>query len=157
MDQASTATDGGVVAFGGFNTMGRGIACPGHDFSRVGQLWGECHQQLAALNPDAQRLFGISWGIEGGSYYLACIEVPAGTELPEGMEQKEVPAGKYYRLHFHDSPDKMPAAFGRIFGELAPAAGVTPKPDGICLEEYGPGWHEEEAGKFNMDLYTQLG
>jgi predicted transcriptional regulator YdeE len=144
-----------VVDFAATTVIGLGLDCPGFDFSGVGPLWDRFAPRMTEL-PAGGRVFGVGLPRADGCYYIAGVEVPEGTALPEGMEQTVIPAAQYFRVHFHDRPDAMGAMFGRIFSELIPAAGLRHAPGPVCLEEYGPGWHEEEAGKFNIHLYVQL-
>jgi predicted transcriptional regulator YdeE len=144
-----------VVEFAPFTVIGLGIACPGYDGSGIGDRWMQFNARSGELPPGG-RVWGASLPAEDGFYYIAGHEVPAGTPVPEGMEATVIPGAKYFRVHFHDTPDQMAPTFGRIFHELLPGAGLTPAHGPVCLEEYGPDWHDEAAGKYRCDLYVQL-
>jgi len=60
---------------------------------------------------------------EGRFHYTACAEVDNFLNIPEGMEAKVVPAGKYAVYTFIGSLDKLGEFYENIFTKWMPAAG----------------------------------
>ncbi|MEZ5337783.1 MAG: AraC family transcriptional regulator [bacterium] len=145
----------GVDEMAAFEVIGMGVDCPDFDNSGIGPLWWRFIERLDELGSTG-RIVGISYPRENGYYYVAGAEVPAGTELPDGLQHAHVPGGNYFRSQYHDLATRMGTAFSPIFSELLPAAGLTPATEPICIEDYPPDFHDEDAGTFRLDLYVQL-
>ena len=135
--------------------IGMGVDCPGYDSSGIGPKWEAFNARRDEL-PAGGRSWGISLPRADGFYYIGGLEVPDGTPVPQGMEGTQTPAANYFALDFHDSPDKLGPTWSRMFSELVPGAGLTHAPGPVCMEEYGPDWHDETNGKFRLKLYLQL-
>jgi predicted transcriptional regulator YdeE len=146
-----------VVDWPEMRLIGISITCPGMDFSQVGELWEGFAPRMGEL-PQGGRVFGLSYMQgESDAVYFAGLECSADCAVPEGMEEYNVPASRWFSQRFDDHPSKLGPAWMRIFGELINAAGEKPASCALCLEEYGPDWHDEAAGLFHITLYAQLG
>lgn len=150
-----TVMDHDVREMTGFRVVGLGLDCPGFDGSGIGKLWGDLFCRMKELKPIG-RMFGISLPRENGYYYIAGAEVAAADSVPEGMEEVQVPDARWFRVHFMDKAPKMSTAFGPIFSEMLPAAGLKPAESPLCLEDYPPDCMDEAAGTLKCDLYVQL-
>jgi predicted transcriptional regulator YdeE len=144
-----------IVSSPAVTVIGLGVDCPNYDGSGIGECWMRFNSRQGEL-PAGGRALGVSLPRENGFYYVAGHEVPAGTPVPEGMETAEIPAADYFCYQFHDRPEQMPAAFGRIFHEGLSSAGVKAAAGPVCWEHYPPDWHDEAAGKFRCELLVQL-
>jgi predicted transcriptional regulator YdeE len=108
--------------------IGIGMDCPNHDTSGIGSLWDSFIPRLAELPPAAQT-YGISLPLPSGGTgfrYYACAIVPDGTLAPEGMEAVALPACRFLVREFHDTMDKLPAAFQELYRTDIPARLTSP-------------------------------
>src|SRR5205807_1470851 len=121
--------------------VGYACDCPGGDTSSIKGCWDRWYKNMVAVL-QSQGTWGASWGQDyggkGGFRYLAAHQVPPGTPAPEGMEGKNVPAGRYYAWSFHGTPEQMGAEFADAFTRRLPEAGLKVIHQGVCLEKYGP-------------------
>jgi predicted transcriptional regulator YdeE len=100
--------------------------------------------------------YGVSRLRGDGFYYVVGAEHAAMKDLPAGMEQADVPAGRYYRYYYSGPAAEVGGAYMQIFMELLPAAGLAPAENGIALEAYGPDAMDEETGTMTLTIYIQL-
>jgi predicted transcriptional regulator YdeE len=143
-----------IIELQPFTVVGKGLDCPGYDASGIGQLWADCSPQLAAVVPGA-RMWGVSIPGQGGFYYLAAVEMPEGSAVPDGLESRVVAGGRYMRAAFNAPPPEMQAAFGQLYGSLA-GAGEQPVQGGPCLEYYPHDCWDEATGSLKAELYVPL-
>lgn len=133
-----------------------GPACEVEDGTptKIFELWQGFDQ--AERPASYSGVWGLCWGTgENSFHYIAGFVVPHGTKAPEGQEARTFPGLKYAVFPFHGTPPEMGMAFMDIFKIRLPAAGLTPQPDGLCIEMYPPEPMDAE-GKLSADLYVAV-
>ena len=133
---------------------GLAVDCPGFDTSGIPPLWERFIPQIQGL--EHRGVWGASLPAKDGFRYMAGLVLDAGASVPDGFSVEDIPGGKFLKVDFFDTPDKMPAAFQRIFHELLPALGESIKPGFLCLEEYLHDESDPGSGKLRVELYVQL-
>ncbi len=81
----------------------------------------------------------------------ACVTVPAGTEISNGISLMVIPGGKFAVAHFAITMDQFGEAWDLLMGEWFPSSGWQPD-DRMCYELYvnDPETHPEH--KFILDI-----
>jgi AraC family transcriptional regulator len=81
----------------------------------------------------------------------ACLVVPEGTEVTDGVSLMKILGGKYAVARFEIAMDQFGAAWDTLMSEWFPSSGWQPE-DRMCYEVYlnDPGKHPE--GKFVIDI-----
>ena len=107
-------------------------------------FWGRFQERFAEIEP-------LATGPDGYGVYFPTgeeevvdvfggIAVPAGTEAPEGLVLREVPAAEY--AVFECTMQTIGPTWGAIFGEWAPASEYDVDHTLPAFEQFPPGCHE---------------
>ena len=150
-----TSMEHEIVELQEMRLAGLAVDCKGYDTSGIPALWGRFFSRSSEI-PAMGGVWGASLPITDGFRYLAGFQVGLDASLPSGIEAVAVSAGKYLKVPFQDTPDKMSQEFSRIFGELLPALGYQVKPGSICLEEYLSEGMDPQTGAMKANLYVKL-
>lgn len=134
---------------------GLAVDCPGFDTSGIPGLWERFIPRCGEI-PAIGGVWGASLPAADGFRYLAGMEVSKDAALPAGFEAVAVPGGKYLKIPFHGTPDKISQEFSRIFSEVLPALGYRIQPGFCCLEEYLEEEHDPQTGAMSASLYVEL-
>jgi AraC family transcriptional regulator len=86
----------------------------------------------------------------------AGLVVPDETELPEGLDEGRIPAGRYAKTTHVGPYDGLPEAWGRLMGEWLPSSGHRVG-DGPAFEVYVNDMRTTPRDKLRTDLYVPLG
>jgi len=88
----------------------------------IPKLWEVFNSRYKDINNKTKA--GLCYGIcedmpdaQGRFHYTACAEVGDFLNIPDGMEAKVVPAGKYAVYTFAESMDKLGEFYETIFGK----------------------------------------
>ena len=144
-----------VVELKAFTAIGLGVDAPGFDPSGIPATWEQFMLRQAELG-ERGAVYGVSRLREDGFYYVVGAEHAALDPLPEGMEQVDVPAGKYFRHHYSGPAMELGNEYMRLFMELLPAAGLTAVEGGLAVEAYPEQAFDEETGTMTLTIYVQL-
>jgi len=114
--------------------------------------WGESND---LINKDTAFL-GISFDnpdvtpLEKCRYY-ACITIPNNLELPKGIGQLSLPAGKHAVLHFEGTDEDLQKYYKWLYTEWLPNSGYLPN-DAPCYEIYFSTPEQNEQKIFILDI-----
>lgn len=107
----------------------------GHAFERL-QAWAGS----AGLIGPGTRFFGVFYDDPASVpkdrlTADACMTVPAGTVLPDGIRQLEIAGGRYATLRHQGPYAELERTYRRLYRDWLPASGEEPA-DRPCIEEY---------------------
>lgn len=97
------------------------------EISKLWQVFNSRYNEIGSKNK-SRLCYGVCEDMpdaEGRFHYTACAEVDSFVNIPEGMETKVVPAGKYAVYTFNGSLDKIGEFYDNIFAKWMPEAGYT--------------------------------
>jgi len=119
--------DGKIINTKGFKAVG--IPYFGNNMSgEIPSLWEAFNKSYKDIKQisNSRLCYGICDGemdSEGRFYYIACAEVNSFSEVPEGMETKVVPEGKYLVYTYRGAIKDLGEFFNDIFAKFIPASG----------------------------------
>jgi AraC family transcriptional regulator len=128
------------------------------------ELWGRLGQAIGQAG-----LFGrtdvimasvmsvdiLSHGPEGLDY-LAAAFLPEGVSAPAGLDERDVPAGRYARATYIGPYDGLGAAWGEFTGEWLPSSGHEVSGD-VCYQIYRSNPDDTPAEELRTELYIPIG
>ncbi len=146
-----------IVDLPAFKVVGLGIDCKMDDITGIGPLWDKFLPRMKEFSA-MEGVYGACFpGSDADSFhYIAGVRVAKPGEIPDGMVARDVPADTYAVFPFEDKAPEMAKLFNRIYSEYLPAAKLTPKMPGICLEDYPEDCWDEKAQTLKCDLYVTL-
>ena len=146
-----------IVELPSFKVAGVGIDCEMDDTSGIMPLWDEFGPRIKEFAAN-EGVFGVC--IPGDDHrnfhYMACVKVPQGAAVPEGLAVRDVPSEHYAVFPFKDKIAEMPKLFDKIYGQYLSEANLKPKMPGISLEDYAEDCWDAETGILTCDLYVAL-
>lgn len=94
----------------------------------IPELWNVFNKNYTRINHKSSSM--ICYGIcddmpdeQGRFHYTACAEVDSFEDVPEDMETKVIPAGKYVMYTYSDSLKNLGEFYDKIFSKWIPEAG----------------------------------
>lgn len=94
----------------------------------IPSLWEAFNKNYMTIKQKSKSMlcYGICDGemdSEGNFHYIACAEVDSFEDIPEGMETKVVPAGKYLVYTYSGAIKDLGEFYNDIFANFLPASG----------------------------------
>ncbi len=130
-----------------------------HIAEAQGRLWGIVGPSGLAATPG---VIGVSvmpstvtQGPTDDMRYDAAVIVPDTLELPDGLIEDRVPAGRYARATYVGPYEGLGGAWGELTGEWLPASGHRIA-DGVCYEIYRNSPAEVPETELRTELYIPL-
>lgn len=95
------------------------------------------------INPDLTKFYGLCYDCDmpGSFAYMAGLAVSEVTQLPEGMELQELPAGKYAIFTFKDPISKIGEFWDAIYKTGLKENGLEAV-NGMTFELYDERFHQ---------------
>jgi AraC family transcriptional regulator len=119
--------EGKIVIIKGFKAVG--IPYFGNNMSgEIPSLWEAFNKSYKDIKQksNSRLCYGICDGemdSEGRFNYIACAEVASFSDVPEGMETKVIPEGKYVVYTYRGAIKDLGGFFNDIFAKFIPASG----------------------------------
>ena len=127
------------------------VLSPQHDNHIViPRLWGQFGGRVKEVpNRKDSLVLGCVWCLDlegeddpGRCFYMACTEVTAVDDVPEGMISREIPAGRYAVFTHKGGAETLGETMGYIHGVWYPTSGYQRR-DAPEIEIYSPSCDEE--------------
>ena len=118
--------EGKVLSIKGFKAVG--ITYFGdNNNGEIPGLWGVFNRSCSAIKYKSkpELYYGIcddDMDSEGRFHYTACVAVDSFEDLPEGMNTKLVPAGKYVVYTYRGDIKELGSFYNSIFTDWLPAS-----------------------------------
>jgi AraC family transcriptional regulator len=100
--------------------------------------------------------YGISHEMDDkGFQYMAAVEVPDASNLPEGFETKLLPAQRYAVFPFSGHISRMSESIHQIWSQWLPSSGHAVVDSPVMLERYGETF-DPEVGSGDIELWLPI-
>lgn len=124
---------------------------PNRNAREIPKLWERFVPRLKEMpEPVGGRSWGVCFGTEAGGsapgsfFYMAALETPDLSDIPDDMVGKTIPAQRY-AVFTHKGPlSTFHDTVGKIWSEWLPASGHAPS-GGPDLELYDERFHPEHG------------
>ena len=119
--------EGKIVSIKGFKAVG--ISYFGNNTNgEIPSLWQVFNNRFRDIKQKSRSMlcYGICDGemdSEGRFNYIACAEVDSFEDVPEGMETKVVPEGKYLVYTYHGAIKDLGEFYNDMFTKFIPSSG----------------------------------
>jgi len=90
--------------------------------------------------------YGVCWNNSECNFdYVTGVELAAGTPVPAGYTEVEIPAGRYAVVTHSGPISKFPDTLAKIWTQWAPDSGLKIS-GGPCVERYAPDFRDDKPG-----------
>ncbi len=128
------------------------------DFSRIPGLWNDFFQRVGEITgKEGMEFYGLAYDTryEGKNVdftSLVGVRVNPTAPVPDGMEKKQIPAGKYGLIVHRGSLDELKNTYQTFYSEHHDKVDMS----GIEIEVYGERFDMNNPEKSEIDIFMPL-
>ena len=114
----------------GFRVVGIGTSCTFENTSAIPSLWQTFNEREVEVS---SAILGTAYGVScdadgaGRFRYVAGVEAPQDAEIPSGMDDVSIPAGRYAVFTHSGHISDLPKTVYTIWNKSLPDAGLNPR------------------------------